>query len=84
VSALAFSPSGDHLAVGGANDTIPVVETTGWRIVHTLEGQTGQVNALSWSPNGELLASGSSDSTVRLWDPATGETSAVLAGPTGL
>jgi WD40 repeat protein len=40
----------------------------------------GSVKGVAFSPDGLRIASGSADHTVRLWDPATGEQTAVLSG----
>ncbi len=43
-----------------------------------LRGHGENVTALAFSPDGRLLATGSPDRMLRLWDPRTGELSAVL------
>ena len=40
------------------------------------------MTAVAWSPDGTRLATGSDDETVRIWDPATGQTTATLTGHT--
>ncbi|MFD9107106.1 helix-turn-helix domain-containing protein [Streptomyces bottropensis] len=48
---------------------------------HRLTGHTSTVSTLAYGPDGKTLAGGGFDGTVRLWDPATGRTRKVLAGP---
>src|SRR5579872_1222682 len=66
--AVAWSQSGNNLAIGGTDGTIQIWDATTLKKQTTLRGHTDQVNRISWSPDGHLLASASSDGTVRLWD----------------
>ncbi len=66
--AVAWSLSGNILAIGSADGTIQMWDVTTLKKQTTVRGHTDQVNRISWSPDGRLLASASSDGTVRLWD----------------
>jgi WD40 repeat protein len=66
VSALAFSPDGRFLAVGGNSGPqvagLEMLSAATGKQIHKLEGQpgqSGQVNSLAFAPDGRTLASGS-------------------------
>ena len=75
--ALAISPDGSKLAVGGENHTIQVYDLATRRLMATLEGHTQAVKTLDFSPDGKLLAS-AGGYTVRLWNTATWQGSGEL------
>jgi WD40 repeat protein/DNA-binding SARP family transcriptional activator/predicted ATPase len=89
---VSFSPDGHWLAAGGVDGTLylwamavahhpytPIPAAT----VRTLHGHTRPINAIAFAPTGAseppLMASASSDQTIRLWDVASGRTTAILA-----
>jgi len=76
--ALAFHPSGRTLVSSpGIDGTIPLLDLATGRIT-TLAGHAYGIEAAAFSPDGHTLATASDDSTVRLWDLATGQTTATL------
>jgi WD40 repeat protein len=66
--ALAFSPDGKLLAVGGR--TVKLHDAATGRVKAEFDGHRGAVCALAWSADGRRLASGSVDSTAVVWDVA--------------
>jgi WD40 repeat protein len=83
--ALAVSPDGRWLAVGGfeyaGNDHgIYLIDVPANEIRAVLRGHTDVVLDLAFSSVGRWLASASADKTARLWDPATGHCEAILRG----
>ena len=81
ISAIAFSPDGKHVAVGGT--TIYLINAEDWKVTRTLEGHTDWVSSVAFSPDGSLLASGSYDNTARLWDLLTGQLIHTFEDPAG-
>jgi WD40 repeat protein len=82
VWALAFSPDGKLLAVGGSDGPIHLVNTADGKIVRSMPGHTSAVTSLAFHPGGALLASASKDRSVRLWNPANGQAIKTLDGHT--
>ena len=70
IESIAFSPNGEILASGGANNsdkTIKLWNPTTCELRQTLEGHQKGISALAFSPDGQTLISGSYDQTVRIW-----------------
>jgi WD40 repeat protein len=87
VHALAFAPGGAALAVAGGNPAESGrVEIWSWpdrKLVKTLECHDDLVNDVVWGPGGRWLATAGADRLVRIWDVATGQRRAELAGHSG-
>lgn len=87
ILSVAFSPNGQLLATGDANNQVRF-----WRVVDgqpllTCQGHTDWVRSVTFAPQrcddqGEtqILVSGSDDQTLRLWDVNTGQCLKTLAG----
>ena len=58
VYALAFSPNGEYLAVGGDDAQITFYRIGADLTEVKVISATGQVNSLAWSPDGSLISDG--------------------------
>ena len=75
----AWSPDGEHLAVGTEQRAVYVLDVATRTTQARLSGHTLRVTDVAWSPNGRQIASSSEDGTVRLWDAASEQCVAVIA-----
>lgn len=82
VTAAVFSPDGQTLATGSADQSIRLWNIATKKHIATLKGHTNAVWAIAYSPDGQTLASASWDKTVKLWNPTTGALRATLKGHT--
>ena len=77
-TALAFSPTGDTLAVGTSRGVIGLWKIEGLRLDASWAGHSGNVLDLAFSPDGSLLVTTGDDGMIRLWNVAG------LSGVTGV
>ncbi len=69
ILALAISPDGNRVAVGGAaSGDIAIWDPRRGRFLVSLSGHKQGVRSLAWTPDGMTLVSASTDGTVRVWD----------------
>lgn len=80
--ALAFSPDGKTLALGGADGNIQLINLADGKTIRALTGHTSAITGLVFHPSGNVLASSSKDRTLRLWNPANPQALKVLEGHT--
>ena len=67
-SVVRHSPTGRHLAVTGARNTIQVVAASLAEDGQTLLGHTAAVSSVDWARTGAWLVSAGQDSQVKVWD----------------
>lgn len=68
---LAWSPTGQYLATGGAEPIVHVWDTETSQSVAQLQGHAGHLTAIEFSRDGRWLATGSVDRSIHVWNAAT-------------
>src|SRR6185437_2004504 len=71
ISALAFSPDGQTLAVASEDKSILLWDLASGEVRGQLVGHTDRIPALAWHPDGRRLVSAGWDTTARVWDTTT-------------
>jgi WD40 repeat protein len=71
--AVAISPDGNTVAVGGDNNTIQIYKVNGNSLAEgaVLKEHRGPLSKLAYSPDGKLLASADRNREIFVWDVAT-------------
>lgn len=69
---VAWSPSGDRLAVACSDASVRIFDADSGGLVRTIPAHRDWVLAVAWSPDGTKIASGSRDRTAKVFDAATG------------
>ena len=82
VNAVAFSPDGNFVAAGNADNTIQLWSVRYGNQVNVLKGHTDQIVSLAYSPDSTRLASASRDKTVIVWDVRAATKLFTLSGHT--
>jgi geranylgeranyl transferase type-2 subunit beta len=83
VASVAFSPTGDRLAIASAGKMARIVDARTGRELATLQGHEDAVASTHFHPVENLLATGSYDHTAALWDAASGQRLHRLVGHRG-
>jgi hypothetical protein len=73
ILALAFSPDGNRIAVGGLSDEVPIYNTETGERVATCKGVPQGIFVIQFHPDGDKVALGGFDGRVRIYNPTTGE-----------
>ena len=69
----AYSPDGRHVAAGGWDGDVAIIDTsTGQLVRDPVRAHGGLVTFASFSPDGSRLVSGADDGSTVLWDVETG------------
>jgi hypothetical protein len=79
VMSLVLSPSGRQIAVCCLDhNEVYLYEVATGRLEAVLRGHSGAVKSVAYRPACKQIATASNDQTIRLWDPATGQQTALL------
>ncbi len=70
--ALAWSPDGTRLAIGGTGTTVRILDAATLATCLVYRGHTAIVTGVAWSPNGRFVASCSHDHSVQVWSSGDG------------
>jgi WD40 repeat protein len=73
VHAVAYSPDGSLIAIGGAGAEVRLHDAKEAKRVATLKGHEGAVFALAFHPTAKEIAVGGFDGTLRIYDTAKGD-----------
>jgi eukaryotic-like serine/threonine-protein kinase len=74
-----LSPSGRQIAVGCINQNeVYLFDVATVKLEAILRGHSSPATSLAYRPDGKQVATASNDQTIRLWDPATGQQTALL------
>lgn len=84
VTAVAFSPDGQHLATSDTNGSIQIWSLKEGKQLALCQGHNSWVWSVAYSPRQPILASCGQDHQVRLWDSRTGQCLRLLEGHTGI
>jgi WD40 repeat protein len=83
VWSLAFSPDGQTLISGSADQSVKLWDVTAGgdgRCLATWQGRTDWIRSVAFSSDGQWLVSGSADKVARVWDVATEQVITTMTG----
>jgi WD40 repeat protein/serine/threonine protein kinase len=78
LTALAFRPNRQLLAIGHADGTISLWDLADGKKKRTLNGHLARVQSLKVTPDGNTLISSGGDGVIRLWNPEVERTREVI------
>jgi WD40 repeat protein len=73
LSAIAFSPDGSKIAVGGLSGEAPIFQVVDGVRVATLKGFAGGVYSIAFAPDGARVAIGGYDGQIRVYEVSGGK-----------
>ena len=73
IFAVAFSPDGARIAVGGVSQAINLYDTETGERVASCKGHDGGIFVIAFHPDGSRFAAGGFDGVVRVYDAGTGD-----------
>lgn len=73
VTALAFSPTGEHLVSGDTEGNLSVWSVESWRELEEFNRHTKKIRRVALHPNDPRVITTSHDYTARVWDFESGE-----------
>lgn len=73
VHAIAYSPDGKLLAVGGAGPEVRIHDASEGKRLTTLKGHEGAIFAIAFNPSTNQIVTGGFDGQLRIYDTAKGE-----------
>lgn len=83
VFALDFNVDGSHLAIGGGDATIRILDTTTYNFIYTIGCRQSRITALTYSPDGRMLAAGGNiNRHIHIFDTTTYKYTKTLDGHT--
>jgi WD40 repeat protein/serine/threonine protein kinase len=80
VSTVAFSPDGQRILTGSADQTAKVWEAASGKELFTLMGHSAGITSAAFSRDGQRIVTGSEDNTAKVWDAANGRYLLTLTG----
>lgn len=81
ITSLDFSPDGQYLASGSADDRLVVWDLKESESLFEMhQGNEYDVTTLAFSPDGETIATGDGENQIKLWDANLGEAIKTLKG----
>lgn len=67
-TAVAFHPSGRHLAATSNDATVKLYDTATWQVARTFTWDIGKMRSICFSPDGTLAAAGGDSGRIVVWD----------------
>lgn len=68
VTSVAWSPDGQMILAGKANNNVDIWSVTEHTLLATLVGHGNSIKSVAWSPDSASVVTGSDDGTARIWN----------------